>query len=242
MMRGCTRCNATISISNIPGGNPFAKLHGGILFRTHYGKCDRCEEWYCDECLVSSGEKCPACGRRVAIQGPPEGVTPKLPEGMQRALEKLERFEPLGDAPAAPKRTQGLRFIAIIGVIALIIYGATFVLPPDTALNGIATFFSRSMALLLLLCLSPLVGVVVTGIPGAILMRATGNNSTMRSLLGKALLLNLLLLLMSIWPPLHLYYRSYLSAWAAAALLVFLVGFFLGSLQFLSRAMNARPN
>jgi DNA-directed RNA polymerase subunit RPC12/RpoP len=63
----CAKCNKLISISNIPGGNPTAKANPD-MWATAYGHCDRCGGTYCDKCIKANMNKCPGCGRQIAIK------------------------------------------------------------------------------------------------------------------------------------------------------------------------------
>lgn len=62
----CAKCEKLISISDIPGGNPFAKGNPEI-FALAYGICDRCKAVYCDKCIEANGGKCPKCGQGIKI-------------------------------------------------------------------------------------------------------------------------------------------------------------------------------
>lgn len=62
----CKKCGKLISISNIPGGNPTAKANPD-MWATSYGRCDRCGGVYCDKCIKANMNKCPGCGRQIAI-------------------------------------------------------------------------------------------------------------------------------------------------------------------------------
>jgi hypothetical protein len=62
----CSSCHKMISISQIPGGNPTAKLEG---WATAYGICEMCKQLpLCDVCINKHGGKCPNCGRKIEIR------------------------------------------------------------------------------------------------------------------------------------------------------------------------------
>lgn len=68
----CPTCNRLISLSAIPGGNPVGKEENPDTIAIYYARCEKCGYIHCDRCVEKNNGRCPNCGNKVTIQGPPQ--------------------------------------------------------------------------------------------------------------------------------------------------------------------------
>jgi len=168
----CAGCSKMLSISRLPGGNPMAKAYPD-MFAMAYGSCDRCDKRYCDQCINNAGGKCPGCGKRLAVEGPPPGETAELPENYKRALRDLDSGKLTSKKPRA--RSSWAKAIPwAIGLVALLALISIATTPGSIVQRSSRLSMHISAIVVLLLFVSPGVGAVLTTLVAAMVAKILG--------------------------------------------------------------------
>jgi len=240
----CGSCRRFISISLVPGGNPMAHSHPE-LFAASYAVCDHCHKPFCDQCVTNAGGKCPECGKRLELQGPPPGEA-SVPPAVQEMLRKLDAQTaqptrpPAAPRPSAPKTKESTARAAAIWLGTIAVVGAAsgvaiWRLPAASlghrmgwwGLKGLGVFAVAAIV-------APALGNLVTATVGQIL-RHMVKAGTLLKFTRYLLLLYLLALLAS---PLFIYHAHYALSWPGwqvAYIYAAIVGALLGGIILLGR-------
>jgi hypothetical protein len=172
----CSTCHRMISISRQPGGNPLAAASPDA-FAMQYASCERCRAMHCDRCLDANGGKCPGCGRRLELEGPPPGEVGELPEQYRRFLDGLEAEKEAGGARGKRERAS-LKPLLFWGTVAAALYGVTALTPPGSLLHTASWLGMHALGVLAVLIIAgPIVGGVATAGVLRLLRAATGESA-----------------------------------------------------------------
>jgi hypothetical protein len=236
-----------ISISLLPGGNPVARQYPD-MFAAEYARCDRCNKTYCDRCVANAGGKCPGCGKRVEVQGPPAGEPVAMPREYKDALDAMDRGElgspkkspPKAPAPSGDEAGRGkvLRRIAIMVVPAAVGGLLVWLTPADSVAHRIGRLALHvSGVALVLIVVAPPFGSLVTATLGEIVRRVVAAPRLLK--FSRVLLLTYIAaLLLSPWFAYHAHYAWAWSGLAVAYAEATLVGALLGGIILLAQYTN----
>ncbi len=232
----CAGCSKMLSISRLPGGNPMAKAYPD-MFALAYGTCDRCDKRYCDQCIGSAGGKCPGCGKRLAIEGPPPGETAELPENYKRLLKDLDSGKLTSRKARRSKSSWAKAVPWAIGLVALLAIVSISTTPGSAVQRSARLAMHISAIGALFLLVAPGLGAVLTTIVAAVLAKVMGRSAFV-SLRVVWLLMYLGVLVMS--PFLAFYARQAWgwSGWSTAYLVAGVVGSALGGLLWMVKIVE----
>lgn len=216
----CGSCRRFISISLVPGGNPMAITHPD-LFAATYAMCDRCHKPFCDQCVANAGGKCPECGKRLELQGPPPGEA-NVPPAVQEMLRKLDAQtaqaarKPAAPPPSAPKEKEAgagqaaLRWLGAIAVIAAASGLAIWRLPQASLGHRMGWWGLKGLGVFAVaVIVAPAVGNLVTATVGEIVRRMVKAGALLK--FTRFLLVTYFLVLLA--SPLFIYHAHYALSW-----------------------------
>jgi hypothetical protein len=241
----CAGCSRMISISRLPGGNPIARQYPD-MYAAEYAKCDRCNKTYCDRCVANAGGKCPGCGKRLEIQGPPPGEPVAMPKEYQDILAKMDRGEfsaPKKSPPAAPasssgeagKRATMFKWVAIMVVPAALGGLLLWLTPADGVAHRIGYWaLHLSGVALVLILIAPPVGSLISATIGEILRRLMSARALLK-VTRLLLLAYVVALLLSPWFGYHARYAWTWPLLAVAYAEAAIIGALLGGIILLAQ-------